>query len=400
MRDTLSDLPPRPLSWLLWLSAILSGMMLFVFDIRQLDGLRLSRSHLVVGRDFLNVWTGGQLALSNKLALLYDYEGYMAWQAARFGPLDPYNYSYPPHSLFLATPFATMPYAVALTAWTLLGAVFFLWAARPYMPASLPAILAILTPAAIVNIWVGHYGFFLGGLWLLFFRSIDRFPGRSGAIAGLLTLKPHLGLLIALTLLSRKMWRAILVAGVVTVALIGLSGAVFGYDLWPIWLFDTSALQTRIMTASGPKFYFLMMPSTYVALRDAPVAIALAAQAAAAAAALFLFWKARHAKARDLAFISASATAIIMPYIFNYDLTVASLGFAVLLYGQWSRLQSWERILLWCAFASPLLVMAYNIIAPLSLLAGLAIQVRHATGITLQAPRRAFPMFNKRRAIS
>jgi len=368
---------PRPLNWLLWVGAILLGLVLILSDLLQLDGIRLSQARLIVGRDFFNVWSGGRLALSGQLDRIYDYQAYMAWQAATVGPLDPYNYSYPPQSLFLALPFGSLPYIPALLLWTIAGACFFLWAARPYMPASLPRILAIATPAAIVNIWCGHYGFIIGGLWLLFFRTVDRAPARSGVIAGLMTIKPHLGLLIAALLAYRRMTKAIFIAAAVAVSLILLSGFAFGFDLWRQWLIETSALQTRIMNAAGDKFYFFMMPSAYIAFRSLPVMLAAAIQGIFSVAALCLVWRARDADPKQLAFISASATAIIMPYIFNYDLTVASLGFAILLYGRWNALTLWERAFLWFAFAAPLLVMVFNPIAPLSLLAGLVIQLRH-----------------------
>ncbi|RJG57230.1 DUF2029 domain-containing protein [Sphingobium terrigena] len=365
---------------LLWLGATFLGAVLILSDLLQLDGLRLTQARLIIGRDFLNVWSGGHLALQGQLATLYDYQGYMAWQASIFGPLDSYNYSYPPHSLFLAMPFAMLPYPLALAIWTLLGAAFFMWAARPYLPDTLSLAHAILTPAAIINIWWGHYGFVIGGLWLLYFHYLDRSPGRSGVVAGLLTLKPHLGLLIALTMLGRKQLRPILIASAVALSLIGLSILIFGGDLWRTWLVETSALQTRIMTAPGPKFYYFMMPSAYIALREAPTALAFMVQTAFAIAALALFWKARDARAQDLAFVSASATAVIMPYIFNYDLTVCSLGFAILLFGRWGALTTGEKLALWFAFAAPLLVMAFNPIGPVALLAGLFVQMRHATG--------------------
>ncbi|NML10894.1 DUF2029 domain-containing protein [Sphingobium sp. AR-3-1] len=370
----------RPLNWALWLSATLLGVVIIGSDILQLDGVRLTESRLVIGRDFLNVWSGGRLALTGQLDRLYDYAAYMSWQTAIFGPLDSYNYSYPPQSLFLAIPFGALPYLPALILWTLAGAGFFLWAARSYMPAQLPLAAAIATPAAIINLWWGHYGFIIGGLWLLFFRHIDPAPRKAGIIAGLLTVKPHLGLFIALTLLHRRTLPAILIALAVAGALAVLSGLAFGFDLWRQWLVETSALQARIMNASGEKFYFFMMPSAYVALRGFPIMLATGVQCAFAAAAMGLAWQARNAHPKQLAFISASATAIMMPYIFNYDLTVASLGFAILLYGRWAELARWERIATWFAFASPLLVMAYNPIAPISLLAGLIVQVRHAHG--------------------
>lgn len=379
MREPVPTTLTNPLKWLLWIGAITVGGLLFYYDFRQLDGIRLADARLIVGRDFFNVWSGGNLAISSQLDTLYNYKAYMQWQENLFGPLDPYNYSYPPQSLFLAIPFASLPYIMALTAWTFAGAAFFIWAARPYMPENLSPLLAAATPAAIVNIWAGHYGFVVGGLWLLFFDATVQAPRRSGIFAGLLTIKPHLGLLIALTLLHRRMFGAILVALAVTATCVVLSGWVFGFDLWHQWIFDTSALQTRIMTAPGKKFYYLMMPSTFITLRDAPQLVAIAGQICVAGLALFFVWKARNVDNRSLAFITATATAVISPYIFNYDLTVASLGFAVLLYGRWDALEGWERIMVWVAFASPLLVMISAPLAPLSLLVGLFVQVRHAT---------------------
>ena len=378
MAGECTDSPSRPHHLLIWMTGLSIAAILFFHDFAQLDGVRLSVSKLVVGRDFLNVWSGGRLLLSGQLPLIYDYQGYMDWQAALFGPLDGYNYSYPPHSLFLAAPFALCPYPVALLLWTVAGAGFFLWAARPYMPASLHPFYAILTPAALVNIWAGHYGFVIGGLWLLFFSALGQHPRRSGILAGLLTVKPHLGLLIALTLVARRHYRAVVTALCVTAFLILASGLAFGFELWPRWIFDVSALQTQIMTASGQRFYHLMMPSAFVALRDLSTAVAFTVQALVAVIALGLFWQARHAAYRDLAFIAASTTAIVMPYIFNYDLTVASLGFAICLYAHWPALRRWEKLSLWLGFATPVLVMMNNYLGPIGLLAGLWVQLRHA----------------------
>lgn len=357
---------------------------LFWRDWSQLQGLHLTEAHLLVGRDFLNVWTGGNLAIGHELGRLYDYHAYMAWQAGRFGPLDDLNYSYPPHSLFLALPFAALPYGWALSAWTLAGLAFFYWAARPYRADGLAPLAAILTPAAFANIWFGHYGFAIGGLWLLFFSCLERRPVRSGVLAALLTLKPHLGLLIAVVMLLRRQALAIAVAIGTTLGLVLLSGALFGFALWHDWLFVTSRVQQSIMTALGPRFYFLMMPSAFIALRTLPDWVALLGQAACAVGGAALFWKGRGAVPRDLAFIAATATALISPYIFNYDLTVVSLGFVLCLYRCWPSLGAWEKRALWLAFSVPLFGIAFNLFPPLGLLsplflmAGLAVQVRHA----------------------
>lgn len=360
---------------ILWVGSFLLSSTLFLFDYNQIDGLFLKKSMVVIGRDFLNVWSGGNIALSGNLDRLYDYDMYRSYIAEIFGPLAPYNYSYPPHSLFIAVFFAELPYATSLLLWTILGIIFFIWAARPFMPSNLLPIFAILTPAALVNIWAGHYGFVIGGLWFLFFSTMEHHPKRSGIYAGLLTLKPHLGLLIAFTLAYRKMGTSIAIAIATTLLLVGASGVIFGFDLWRSWIVDTSALQARIMTDPNPNFYYRMMVSPYIAFRGMTDPMRLCIHLLIAVSALSVFWKARNAHPHDLAFISSSTTALILPYIFNYDLTVACLGFAVFLYKRWPISKSYERIALWLAFMAPLVVMFVDFVAPFCLLAGLCAQV-------------------------
>src|SRR5690242_68550 len=97
------------------------------------------------------------------------------------------------------SPFALMPYYLALAVWTVAGMAFFIWCARLFLPKGFPPLIAALTPAATINIWAGHYGFLFGGLWLLCFYFLDQKPKLAGMFAGLLTFKPHLGLMIAVT---------------------------------------------------------------------------------------------------------------------------------------------------------------------------------------------------------
>jgi hypothetical protein len=370
--------PPVFYKFIIWATGLVLAPILFISDFMQLSGLKLTHANQMIGRDFFNVWTGGKLAAAGRLDILYDYKKYIAWQNHLVGPIGDYNYSYPPQSLFIAIPFSSIPYVLSLLLWTCLGGLFFFLASRSFVPKNMPPILTILTPAAMVNVWCGHYGFLIGGLWLLFFASIERHAIRSGIFASLLTLKPHLGFLIAVVLVIRKNILAICMAISFTIILVVMSGICFGFDLWRQWVFDTSALQLKIMTAPGQKFYYLMMPSTFIALRTAPREIAILAQVFVSALAIGFFWKARNANIKELAFISSSTTAIISPYIFNYDLTVASLGFAIFMHSKWNRLKLWERLVLFLAFLTPLLVMVRWFIAPIVLILGLLVQVRCA----------------------
>jgi hypothetical protein len=373
----------------LWLFLMALGslpvILLFAMDIRDLDGPFMVSGH-IWGRDFVNVWTGGRLVVEGRSDLIYAFNDYVAYQQQHVGPLKPHYYSYPPSSLFLVAPFGLMPYFAALTVWLVGSLALFLWAARPYVKEvpHFPLFLAALTPAATVNIWAGHYGFLVGALWLACFAHVKREPGRAGIFAALLTIKPHLGLLIPPILLARRAWRTIAVAAAGALALVAVSGAVFGFDMWLDYLTKMSRFQAGLLEDKG-SFFMSMMPGTFVSMRytmHSGDVVAWIAHLVVAASALFLCWRAERKRAglHDLAFIAATATFLILPYAFNYDMTVVSLGFALILFRQWDRLSFWEAAALIAGFLSPQLTFTGRLVgfpvAPAVLLIGLYFQVR------------------------
>ena len=132
------------------------------------------------------------------------------------------------------------------------GTAPFLWAARPYLRgAGLPAWVAILAPASIVNAWAGHYGFLIGGLWLAAFHILPRRPVLAGILIGCMIVKPHLAILAPIVFLYRREWRAFAAAACTVAALVGLSILVFGLDLWIVYLTKTALVQRRWSTMSA-----------------------------------------------------------------------------------------------------------------------------------------------------
>src|SRR3546814_6004949 len=88
-------------------------------------------------------------------------------------------------------------------------------------------LVALILPGSLVNIWAGHYGFLVGALALYGWRWLDTHPRRAGIIFGIMTIKPHLGVLVALVLLLRRDWTAIGWAAATTGALALVSGSLF-----------------------------------------------------------------------------------------------------------------------------------------------------------------------------
>jgi alpha-1,2-mannosyltransferase len=375
-----------------WLFGALIAVKLIANDVGLSDGLAIPKYGVMVGRDFVNLWVGGKMAWSGQLAHLYDVPAYNEIMRGYFPTQLRHNYAYPPHTLAFGALLALLPYAVALAVWLVGTGALFVAAARHFLPRDMPLLargMLLVTPAAIVNIWTGQYGFLTGALWLSAFAAIDLSQARSGIAAGLATVKPHLGLLLPAILIGRRRLAAIGTAIVVIAALILASGLLFGFDLWRDYLLKVPATQAAILASPEPQFYFKLMPTTAVALRSLPPVLAIAGQVATVLIALGLLWRARRLPATDLAFVAATATLLILPYAFDYDMTVANLGFGIVLLTGWSGLALWEKAALALAYVLPSLSIAADPLGlplgPPILLAALVAQVRRLVAMNAEA---------------
>lgn len=288
------------------------------------------------GHDFVNVWTSGKLVIAQRLDLLYDPILYQRFQKMLFGPLGPHNYSYPPLTLPLMVPFALLPYWLALVVWLAGTAWLFVKAATPWWQDSTgwPGIFILLTPAATINIWAGHYGFLIGALLLFGWRALDaKKPWLAGLCFGLLAIKPHVALFLPLVLLIRGEGRAIMAAALTAIMLILISLMMFGPQPWRDFLAITAGMQSGMIDAQHA-FFGKMSTSTSTALfaLHAPLPLVIAGQAAMAISGIVMVARAaRLAQTRDIALLAATATFLVLPYAFNYDLTVSAMGAATMM---------------------------------------------------------------------
>src|SRR6476659_392250 len=136
----------RAAQWLPWVLGAAFILFFAVHDLLLTRGLIIDGLD-VWGRDFVNVWTGGHLVREGHLSVLTDVKAYQAYQQQLFGPLGQHNYSYPPITFPIAALLSYLPYPVALITWQVAGAVFFIWATKPWWPRTAgPVWLAVLTP--------------------------------------------------------------------------------------------------------------------------------------------------------------------------------------------------------------------------------------------------------------
>jgi hypothetical protein len=232
-----------------------------------------------------------------------------------------------------------VPHVPAYLTWNAVTAALFVLAARPYLPKGFPQALAVLTPAALLNIFFGQTGLLFGALWLFAFR------GGWFAVA-LLAFKPHLG---TLSVLSLRKVRSFAIASAALAGVLLLSVFTFGLEAWRAFIdhgvTHVGQIQPGIGDIAERKRWLFAGVSPAIAYGYAgwiPFA---------AAAALML------AKKVDC-FTAATAAILISPYAFHYDLTVVTLGCGIAIYTDWHALPVWRRLALALGFLSPIISMA------------------------------------------
>jgi alpha-1,2-mannosyltransferase len=292
------------------------------------DGIVDPSGRHAIGRDFINLWTAGRLVREGRAATVFDVDGFHGVQEALVGQEFPLHlWSYPPHFLFIVAPLGLFGYLGALALWSLVTVALYAGAAGYPRPLTMAVLAA--APATLVNLTCGQTGalaaaFLFGGLRLMPTR-----PVAAGVLFGLLTVKPQLGLLVPLVLLVDRRWAVIAWAAFTTILLVALSAAVFGPELWSVYVRQNFAV-TRSYLEGGTGPFMDMTPSAFMALRahGVDLGIAYAVQgvvAVLAAVGLIFAWRSPAPHEYKVA-LTGIAALLATPYAHNYDMTVISLG--------------------------------------------------------------------------
>jgi alpha-1,2-mannosyltransferase len=302
----------------------------------------------IVNRDFTSFWIAGKLAASGHAAQAYDPVALKAAAHAQIGTTFSIAYPYPPHFFFLTVPLSWLPLGIAYITWIFISGALFYVAAKPYLPRGFPSLLVLLTPAAFWNATFGQTGFLYGAFWLFAFRG-------SPVAAALLTVKPNLGILVAVDQTKR---RQLLRTTMIALLLIIVSAAVFGVDAWRACVTGLTTNHLKWVQSGKYGVWFFQMASPYLAY-------GLIGWLGFAVAALFLLTR------RFDAFTAATAAFLVSPYGFHYDMTVICLAFGIVLFQSWRSMPPWHTLVCALAFLSPAIVRAGTWLVPPILVAGL-----------------------------
>ncbi|HML06625.1 MAG TPA: glycosyltransferase family 87 protein [Xanthobacteraceae bacterium] len=289
-------------------------------------------THFVIGRDFLNTWMGGRSVFGDGPAAWFDLRVYNAALREMLGTdYQEHYWSYPPHVLLFTWPFGLMPYLPAYIAWCLTGIALYLIACSGAIARDRLMFLAV-APGVAVCVFFGQNGFYTAALLIGGLLSRDRRPVLAGALFGILTIKPQIGLLLPVVLLLERRWVTIASALATAAVLVAATAMLFGWDVW-IEFWQKVVPQQQWLTANGGGLLLAQAASVFYGARlmCLPAGIAGGMQATVAilafAALVWTYCKRRDPVLSLALFVTASF--LVTPYILNYDMVV--FGFVVAL---------------------------------------------------------------------
>ncbi|TPM42502.1 DUF2029 domain-containing protein [Mesorhizobium sp. B2-2-3] len=346
---------------------------LWVLDERGLSVV----SHGMPYWDFTNLWAGGRMTLDGHIAFLFDLDTYRATLRQMFSSdLPNQEWSYPPSILAFGVPLSLLPIFPAYLVWTF-GTVLCLWlAVWPLQLSKLAKAAIMLCPAVLINAAFGQNGALTTALFIGGLAAAPKRPILAGLFFGVLTVKPHLGILVPFCLLASGNWRAILAAALSSAALVILTGLLLGPGAWVLFWTQTRPLMTAILEAPYPQPYQSNAATMFFLARASGFGLTAAytlqtiATAAAIAAAFWIWLPWRQVEHRERVVLAAVLATLATPYGYSYD----TIGLAVAVVYLFSTRSTMPRIYLTLVWLYPAIAHLINnaglgigVLVPLSL---------------------------------
>jgi len=287
--------------------------------------------------DFDSFYLAARLAVARDMNTAYDFVAFAKLQ--RFADATTASYmpwAYPPQYDLLVAPLALMPRALAYV--TFIGATLaaFLSTIRRLGGGHFSAILMLVYVPVLVNLSTGQNGFLTASLMGVACLPLLGRSGWAGVPLGLMIVKPHLAVAVAIWVVVDRQWRIVASAAASVAATSLIATAAFGTGVWPAFLGGARAAAAFMAQGSYP---FHRMVSVYAAVRSAGGSLPLAGtlQGVVAALALVAVVAAhRRFDRRTSLGIAIAATLLISPYAYDYDLPILGVALALL----WPQLRA------------------------------------------------------------
>lgn len=319
--------------WHVEVAAVLAALVTFGVMASQLGGINglLLGNKMPVFGDFIAFWSAGRIVLDGNVALLHDAQTIVNAHAQAVPGLESYfPWRSAPPFLFIATPLALLPYAVAAVLFLGGCLAIYAYGMRQILPDARWLIVAMACPTLVFHFGSIQLGLWVTGFSALAFAFLDKRPILAGAAISMLIIKPHLAVLWPVLLALQGRWRAFFAAGAFTALWLIAAGFVFTWEEYGRFWADLAHAQSFISEKRLP-------PNTPGSLYGNLVylgvsnATAMAAQLVSAALALAMAVSIFMRKERETSMAAlAAATMLLSPYLFFYDTMLLAVCVAAL----------------------------------------------------------------------
>ncbi|MEM9097170.1 MAG: glycosyltransferase family 87 protein [Pseudomonadota bacterium] len=359
----------------LWIVAIVAWWGAITFVINMLD----QSTHQI---DFAVYWAAGRLALEG--------DAMAVWDAARFNAAQGFDpnadailgWFYPATFHLLVTPLGLLPFSVAYGVWIALSIGVFWRAMQHVAPVAFP--LVIISPAIFLAAKLGSNAPLFAACLAFALTHLSQ-PRRSGAAIAVLTLKPGLGPIVAIALISGRRWEVVFWITLFAASFAAISTSIFGWAHWIAFLNGLEAAVARItpednLTSQMISWYALarfhgLAPETAMVLH-ACILCGIGAMTA------WMWFQPKTDPSLSAAGL-AIAVALSSPHAFHYEMVYALVAVAFLLRRPTTLGDKLVALLLWigplpaiwpieivpmCSYGAPLLTLCFGYIAAKALL--------------------------------
>jgi hypothetical protein len=287
-----------------------------------------------VATDFIAFWGAGKFVLQGHAADAYDWELHKSLSSAESGAVFTgyFSWQYPPTFLIVTAALALIPYPAALVSWMAVGVTLYTSAIRLIGGTRVAVLGALAWPPVLWNTAVGQNGFLTAALLGAAIASIEKRPALAGLCFGLLTYKPQFGLMIPLALIAGGYWRVIGWATISATAMIVLSMALFGTEIWSVFVDTAFKINGIILVDGRADFSKLQSLYGFVRALGGSWTVAWIAQgllvAILSAGILWLWFQKGGFEVKAAALVTA--TILASPYAFIYDFVALTIALVFL----------------------------------------------------------------------
>lgn len=290
----------------------------------------------IVGGDFLAFYSASDLVLQGRALDAYDktaFETALKTHLARdnLGML----WQYPPVVFLLIAPIALLPYKVGYWLWMFATASILAIALRRLIRetrsesdgSNLTLWLLLASPICVGVFANGQISLLTTALLVTAAYRPKANWWLAGLCAGLLTIKPQLGVILPFAYLAIGAWRTIGVASLVALLIHGLSALVFGVESFGAFFNALERIQTQVAVggADTPPY---AMTTLFAQLRAWGISGTLASWvhaifAVAVIATVTLQWRSQSKRDEQSLYLAAllcASAILITPYAYSYEL--------------------------------------------------------------------------------